>query len=258
MNWIVQDSFDFAALDRNTLPMIEALNKLKQSWYSVGWIPAENTITGLEENDKDEYVVFFGCTKLVEAISNMPEYYPGVFYKKEWFDPRFAAENNSKNMLNSNCDTITIGDLRKNWITEAKFIKPINVKAIPGMVIEVEEQYILTKEYDYVSDNELLVISDLHKIEQEWRFFIVDGQIITGSSYKKNGYSCLRDPIKENILEAANILAGTWLPSSEIVMDMAQLWDGTFKIVEYNAINSAGGYKSDWTKIFQALIQKFA
>ena len=87
MQWLIQNSgLTFKALDRNTAPLVRALEEKGMGMHAVGIIPFMTTIAGLEDIDLARPTMFYGSTKLAE-LSARRDFYPNVFYRPEWFDP---------------------------------------------------------------------------------------------------------------------------------------------------------------------------
>ena len=99
-----------------------------------------------------------------------------------------------------------------------------------------------------------VVLCNPKPIQAEWRWFIVNGKIVSGSMYRCHGQ--LRN-IRETdpaVIEEAQALADMWLPFDTVVMDTAITEDSNdVKVIEFNCINSSGFYDNDVVAIFDAL-----
>ena len=244
MHWVIQNSgVTFACLDNNVAPLVEAIDKCGDTRFAIGVIPFTDTIVGMDEIDVSGPTMFYGSTRLVEIAEHLP-IKPGVFYNKNWFDPKNWV-GKRPDLLNESQSYMTVGDLRKTWINDPIFIKSADPKVLTGMVLEgAGDQAWWTVEYDHLKDEDRLVVSPVQKIVQEWRFFIVNGQIVTGSQYKHDGVLRIREPIPDAVWRQAQRMAQEWLPSQNIVMDIALMADGTYTVVEFNAANCSGFYAS--------------
>lgn len=253
MIYLVQNS---GIADTFTTKIITVLNELKLPWIGYGCTPDGLQLVGLEEVELSKKNILFGSTRAVQLTEQHGLYNPGVFYKNIWFEPTFPI-NKASNLLNSDIKTITIGEFKKNWINEPVFIKSTKPKLLTGQVIEVEEQLTWIEEHKHIQEEEELNISPLHTIDKEWRFFIVNGRIITGSLYIWNRIRMSNEPIPNNVVRVAQQYADSWLPNPTIVMDVCQLRDGSFRIVEYNSINSSGVYNSNVKQLIMALEENY-
>ena len=89
-----------------------------------------------------------------------------------------------------------------------------------------------------------IVVAKPKEIEQEWRWFIVDGKIVDGSTYRLNGQLVKKHEDNPLVIKSAQQLALSWLPDDCCVMDVARV-DGQLKVVEFNCINASGFYDHD-------------
>lgn len=97
-----------------------------------------------------------------------------------------------------------------------------------------------------------LVISTIKDIQAEWRWFIVDRKVVSGSMYRRRKQLVKIPETDTKVIEEAQIFADKWLPNDNCVMDLA-LVDNKLKVIEFNCINSSGFYNHDTNKIFKEL-----
>ena len=254
MQWLVQNSgLTLDALDRNTAPLVEAIQKRGMPLFAVGVSPFTGQVTNLEEIDLSVPTMFYGSNRLVELAPALAS--PGAFFKKKWFDPGYPVGKNPF-ILNIEQTRTTAGQLRRTWIKEPIFIKSADPKVLTGMVIEPDERDQWTIEYGHLDGNEVLMTSRAQKIDQEWRFFIVNNKVVAGSQYRLDGILRIREPIPQHVWDCARAYAECWKPCSTIVMDMCRIGEETNEslfILEFNCINSSGFYNCDVGAIVDAL-----
>lgn len=86
----------------------------------------------------------------------------------------------------------------------------------------------------------------------EYRFFVFDGEVATGSRYK------LGQRVEASTVVPASVLAyvkeqiGCWQPNRAFAIDIAETSDG-LKIIELNSAHSAGFYAADLGRIVDAV-----
>jgi hypothetical protein len=98
-----------------------------------------------------------------------------------------------------------------------------------------------------------IVVASAKSILSEYRFFVVDRQIVTGSIYRLGGRATFQaHVIDEGIMAFAQQIVIRWQPATAFVLDVALTPDGP-KVVEINCINSAGFYRCDVAKLVAAL-----
>lgn len=90
-------------------------------------------------------------------------------------------------------------------------------------------------------------------IYQEYRFFVIDGKVVTGSLYKQGGKPLSSPIVNDDVLQFAEDMVNIWCPDRGFVIDIAVLPDNELKIVELNNLNSSGFYSCDIGKIVNAI-----
>lgn len=101
-------------------------------------------------------------------------------------------------------------------------------------------------------ENSEVVISPTQKIYAEYRFFVVDGKVITGSQYKLGSRLCIAAIIDSRVIDYVQRMVDKWQPAIAFVIDIAEIDEG-LKIIEINNFNSAGFYACDVSKIIDAI-----
>lgn len=96
-----------------------------------------------------------------------------------------------------------------------------------------------------------VIIAPLKHISREFRFFIVDGQIVTGSLYKVNGSLEESDIIDTGALKFAEKMIKKFQISGYVI-DIAKI-DDQYKIMELNCLNASGFYKINLYKLIIAI-----
>lgn len=247
MQWLVEHGENFNALDTNTKQMTDALEALGKEYGIVKVVPFSHDLITPDGIDLKLPTVVYGST-LLAALA--PQHLsPGAFYEPHFFDPRTWHH---PQMLNKEMRVTTAGQLRSEWIQEPVFIKSVRDKLHTGMVIEPEDKNWWIVEQTEPDGEDEMLLSPVQKISQEWRFFIVDGKVISGSQYRHDGVRRLREPVADWVWDTAQKYADMWLPTPNVVMDLCAVNDGV-KVVEFNCLNSSGFYNSDVCAIVKAL-----
>jgi hypothetical protein len=253
MQWLIQCT---GLPDTHTLKLLEEVKKRDLPCVGIGNIPFTETLTGFETADPSLPSFFYGSTKLIEIVSSWKDYRPGTFYKKDWYDPRLWRRSD---LLNLDQQEILVKDLREYWVKEPMFIKSVEPKLLTGMVIEPvkEDKDNWTIEQSELDGDVLLIMSPAQNIETECRFFVVDGKIVTGSTYRWLGARTIRRPIDAGLLGFAHKAIEGWMPSPTIVIDICRLKNGKYKVIEFNSVNSSGFYNCDVGAFVDAIEAKF-
>lgn len=260
MKWLVQELLNSA---ENTVRVAQGLETLGTKFLLIRLnkdetltvidnktkIPLDNSEDLISKFIKDSNVMTYGTKKFDEVTRKM-NLKPGSFVNDNFNLDRCNQELGNE-MLNKD---IIIGNL---YELEPKddvfFIRPLgNNKVINGGVITKEEFYKWRDSQDENYKGELLVISSNKSIKTEYRFFIVDKEIISGTSYNIEGeYNIEKEPTKE-VLRYTEEVVNKYPLARAFVIDIAET-DKGLKVVEHNNINTSGLYKSDELKIIQAI-----
>jgi ATP-grasp domain-containing protein len=251
MQWLIQCT-DLP--DTHTGKLLEEVKKRNLPFVGIGVRPFTHDIIDLEKSDPKAPSMFYGSTQLIQMISSWQDFRPGAYYQKEWFDPREWIKKRS-DMLNQEIQEITVKELRSNWVDEPMFIKSVEPKWLTGMVIEPikEDHDNWMIEQSELDGDAILVMSYAQNIELECRFFVVDGKVITGSTYRWLGARTIRRPVDDTMHRFAQEVIKGWMPNPNIVIDLCQLRNGEQKIVELNSLNSSGFYSANVGAIVDAI-----
>lgn len=101
-----------------------------------------------------------------------------------------------------------------------------------------------------------IIISGLKQIYSEYRFFIVDGKIVTYSMYKQGNTVIHKQDENLEVYNFAQKMVDRWNPIDAYVLDIADTSNGP-KVIEINAFGSSGFYACDIQKIILAIEEKY-
>ena len=125
------------------------------------------------------------------------------------------------------------------------FMKPPNDKSFPARVYPDGSGL---PGSDAVEGTEPVLVSDIVAFAAEYRLFLLDGEVRTGSRYATRGSldvaPLARDPRRAEVLAFAGRLAGTGLPSA-VVVDVGLIDGSGWAVVEANAAWASGHYACD-------------
>lgn len=244
--------------DTHTLKLLEAAKERGLPTFGIGVTPFEHKLLGIEEIDPSMPCMFYGSTQLMDELKNHPEFSPAMFYNPDWYNP-FLLWPIREHLLNALLDLMLVSQLREEWVKQPTFIKSVLPKRVTGMVLEPEKDDWDTWliEHAHLEGKERLAISPVQIIDREWRFFILGGEVITGSMYRRDGYKTIFEAVSKEAWDAAVYFAHLG-PSKNIVMDIALLRDGSYKIIEFNSVNSSGFYNCDVGKIVDRIEKMYA
>jgi len=97
-----------------------------------------------------------------------------------------------------------------------------------------------------------VMLSPVKKILSEFRFFVVDGKVVTSSQYKMGGKYYTNSCVDPYLTDYAQAMVDIWQPARAFVIDIFNSELGP-KIGEINNINCSGFYDCDVSKLVEAI-----
>jgi hypothetical protein len=209
---------------------------------------------------QNRLIMVCGAT-LMNVVAKERGWVPGTFLNENFHYTKWK-EHWGDNLLNSIAVVGELATLEIPWADTYMFIRPCeDTKAFTGLVIHESDfpawrREILSTGRDpkWLGPKTMVVASPHQDILAEYRFFVVDGRICTGSMYKLGNrvtYDAYVNPI---VSDFAKQMIQQWQPSRGFVIDIAETAEGP-KIIEINNLNSSGFYCCDVSKIVQTIEQ---
>lgn len=282
IKWLIQRSgFNINNLDL----VIESLEYLQLPYDNFGISRMQSHVQNLENiliNPEQKFIIRGGTSLLTvlskvtnlkdvnyklseEQISNSNKYIgnlkDGIFYDVQSFDQNFYGKFDLP-LLNNEFQSLSVKDNLNTLFMKDMFIKPSrDLKAFDGGILEAGytiKEFIFSQQHKNFYIDEIAIFAEIKKIYAEYRFFIVNQEVITSSQYKSGGNPFISETVPDNINEAAKEYAKLYQPHDIFTMDLANTPNG-IKIVEYNCWNASNLYKTNIPKIFDAVqeFQKF-
>lgn len=264
MHWLMQQNLSTEA---QLVPFIEALDSLKPlgaTWSFIKLIP----FVGDVEPDIDyagRKVFALGSTSLILAAKKRG-WSPGVIYDPVIFDYRAWLKNLGKeNLLNGDgvvCRFEEAAEVMADMGLNKAFVRPCeDLKAFTGEVMKRENlaDWVARVKDGEVSTRALqltsltpVVVARSKFVYREWRFFVVDGKVISGSQYR-DAYGKREDvDVPPDVWTFAQAMVNLWPMAPCFVIDIGEIKQG-LKVVEINCFNGSGAYLCDLKKVFAAV-----
>ena len=206
------------------------------------------------EIDTNQLIMTCGGTSL-GRIAKVHKWFPGYFYNDN-MDFSAWRDNWKTELFNYDAVVCKFKDVPKQQ--KDFFIRPTkDNKAFSGTVMswdhfEKWQKDVMNDRLPQLNGDTEVMAASTKKIYTETRYFVVDGKIITASQYKIGSQVIYSSLIDDDNLKYAKSVIEQWQPDRAFVIDIADTPDG-FKIMECNAINSAGFYDCDVSKIVLAI-----
>lgn len=278
IKWLIQDvGMRIAQIHRK----YEALDHMGENLDSIGVMGNYPYITNLEnvieEDLETKYVLLSGvkvlnllknAKSIADVVENPTEFQlensdvilkaliEGVFYDYKNFDQAYYSELDIP-LLNKDAEYIPVGENMDLSFDEDKFVKPSrDLKAFDAGILKKDKtigDYVLNLPRQRFFLEEKLVVSSIKDIVNEYRFFVVDKEVVGGSAYRLN-YKAKEDAfVPDEIKNAAKKYAKLYQPADIFTMDLVKLKNGDIKIVEYNCFNCSGVYLCDMVNTFSKI-----
>lgn len=278
MIWVIQNNL---YNEKGYVRFIEALDRLNVDRVIVKPVPFTNRFVpedfdsmtqefdDVEEPyiDDNQKVIVCGATTL-NRIAKSRNWYPGTYLNDNFEFEIWRDGFGEENILNADS---YITNVKYAWYTydlyldngedESVFVRPTDdSKAFAGMVmtrIEFEKWHtnlenVEEVEFQPLHQNTQISICSVKNILAEYRCFVVDGKVVTGSLYKRGKVVISDSIVDDEIIDFAQNMVDKWQPAKAFVIDIADT-DKGLKVIEINNINSAGFYECDVQKIIMAL-----
>jgi hypothetical protein len=275
VKWLIEAD----VFEDNTDKLIQTLKDKNYKYHILKYVPFDDDLADrcLKIYGPDECVIFYGSLNFGKKLRKLP-WVPGVYLNEKAFECTSYYPILGPHIVHSNYVMLPYGDLirRKDdlytYFNDDKiFIRPNSGnKQFTGMVVEkynFDDCVKLAGFYD-VEPDLLVVVSNVCKLDQEWRFVIVDGKVISGSLYrdwskpeKISPGSVTRDYVLMNSYKrieecftgefimhdkyawnAAQNCADKYNPDHCWTIDVAKTMKGTYEILEVGCFSCAGMY----------------
>jgi hypothetical protein len=237
----------------------EAISSYPHQYVSV--IPFSNEIISDDPVEGTDYLAY-GSTLFIKLGHERG--WKGVYFDYENFNYETAVKHRT-DMLNDDVilSAIDVISFLEESTADTWFIRPaLDLKHFNGQVIDRKECITWLKDamqcassgsYQ-ISDDLKIVLAVPKNIQAEWRWFIVNGKIVSGAMYRCRGQLVKIRELDKEVIDEAQKLADGWLPHRNCVMDTA-LVDDKLSVIEFNCINGSGFYGHDVGIIFKELYQ---
>ncbi|MCE6958078.1 ATP-grasp domain-containing protein [Cereibacter sphaeroides] len=261
MRWIIsQGAVERAAGAPTGRPSLASA--AREAGHEVHVVPfQEDCPPGLELEPiaADLPVMTYGGHRFVDAVMGArPDLWPGAWHRTENLACSVWARQFPDLIVNQGLEILTWAEARDRDWRRPMFVRPDAVtKAFAGGVMALDK--LDTAFAGYAAgprfDPQLpVVVAEARPILGEFRFFIVAGEVVTGSCYRWAGRMDVRIDTHPACAELAAHVAGhPWQADTGYVCDVALMDDGQPRIMELNSFSSAGLYACDTRALVRAV-----
>lgn len=271
-NFLIQLSLKSYQIER----YIDALKRIgaKYSFFSV-YSDCDKVANFPEDYNHQDYISLAGIKALkismnpiIDNFINEKEYHSfsknfkkSFFYKdKNKFDQNYYANLDiNLPLVNKEAKFLNIKENLNKSFSQEMFIKPSSdLKGFTAGIIQPNQTI---KDYIYTTSRqaswleETILVSPIKSIHSEYRFFIIDREVVASSRYRLMNESATSPIIPKEVLEKAHELSKLYQPDRVFTMDLALLENEKIEIMEYNCFNGSGTYKANLEDLFHKLIR---
>lgn len=201
-------------------------------------------------------IFVYGSTGL-GAVAKSQGWAPGYF--DDNLDYELMLKQYGNSALNAGAMCATLQEMP--MVAERFFVRPaLDNKSFAGTVMTWEEFEAFRRGISEISDEQdvtlrladRIVAAPLTDISAEYRFFVVGGEVVTGSRYKTGEHVAPSPHVPTEVTEFTKACVAHWRPNDAFTIDVAVTPAGP-KVVELNSANSAGFYACDVGAIIDAV-----
>lgn len=255
MHWAVQTNLGSSEAEK----LIKAFKQTGHSYTPLIAIPF--TDRPLPDLPTDRPTIFYGSIGFIKPIWESRKWSPGAVFNEN-FDYRVWSQKWGARCLNDGATVLSIEEFSKSNHPADKlfFLRPCaDDKTFTGTVLAFNEmddwmRGIMGATPDFKDTP--IAVSEPLGISAEWRLYILNGRVVTGSLYKKN-FRPIRSPdVPHEVIEFGEATAKVWSPASLFTLDVAESGDELY-VNEMGSFHSAGLYESDVPKLVSEISEYF-
>jgi len=264
MHWVIKKGY----CGEGYLDIIDSVERLGHSYSLVNYKRSENI--SIEINDKfdtNQVMVYGGLGLINYAQKN--NWKIGAFFNDN-FSVDVWQKHYKEELLNDDSIITTLGELEVPHLDNF-FIRPLHDnKSFNGQLMSRSEYMdwrkkiieMNTESYSAVDKNTQITIAKPKYIVTEYRLFVVDSQIITGSEYRRGNKIFYNAHVPEFVIAYAQKVMSIWQPDRAYCLDIAEVYQenapSICKVLEINCINGCGLYAADPDKYVHFLSEVVA
>lgn len=97
-----------------------------------------------------------------------------------------------------------------------------------------------------------VVVAEPVRVDAEWRTFVVGGEVVAASSYRRDGVGDINLHVPHAVIDMAFEAAARWMPADVFCLDIALSGD-RYGIVEANCFNASRFYGADAAAVLSSV-----
>jgi hypothetical protein len=250
--WVVQK---FAVHDDDGKGMKEAIESLGLQLHILP-LPPFDYDRKIDPPKYDGPVIPYGGTKFIDSIKDDKRWFC-VF--NDNFLYSIAVEHLGERMFNADGKFMKMREFCPSMYKGEKyvFIRPDkDTKEFAGNTVKPEQfmqwyRQIEAKGMGVSEDTDILV-AEASRIDEEWRMFVVDNEIVGGSRYRIDHRLSISADVPDEVYNFVRETIKIWQPAPFFVMDICNV-SGTLHVLEIGDLHSAGWYETNKRDVIDAV-----
>lgn len=206
----------------------------------------------------EEVVVCYGSTS-AQGGCIARGWLPAVWTGPEIDETRVQSALGAR-YLNADAFARTLRELTPEMLPDPAFIKPDgDSKLFSGHVTsradfaQWRDRMLNSDQVEAGAAATAVLVAEPKEFGCEWRFFIVDGQIASACCYRQYGEVMPERWVPDAASEFAQECIAAYDPLPAYALDITQVADGSFRVLEINTMNNSGFYACEPDKIVAAI-----
>jgi hypothetical protein len=203
--------------------------------------------------------IFYGSSNFVTNVHRSGRWRPAVFFDEKEFRYSVALHKFGNHLLNSDAEVTTMDAYSRRDLPADQliFVRPDgDLKEFAGGTQTFGEFQAWCEKLRpggfTLELSSSIVVANPKDIDHEWRLFVANGKVASGSHYREFGRLAPSPIVSAEVMAFGEEMARLWSPAPAFVLDIALVGE-TLKIVEVNGFNSSGFYASDVKAIIKAV-----
>jgi hypothetical protein len=213
----------------------------------------------------NDCAIVYGSIAFIRQYLTGRDFHPGAYYSSTLFRcSGYMPKIESQLLANPEYIMIPFGELERRseqffdfFKTDSLFVRPdTGGKVFAGRVIGKAESAFDLDTINRLSGvwpDTMVLVAKGKVITAEYRFFIVAGEVITGSMYMSNGEPCVSPIVNADCMAVARKVAASSFQIDNAYCCDVGIVDGEAKVIELNSFSAAGLYACDAKKLFAAV-----
>lgn len=246
LTWLLQANLR----DRRTLDDLgRTLDDLGEAWCAEPLIPFSPALPALSPEIEAGAIVCYGASFVPRVVGC--GWRPGIFFDPAVFRWSAMQQHWRELMFSRDGAVTSLADAldRLDAGGEA-FIRPdADDKRFDGARYDAAGLRAATAGCAPATE---VICAAPRTVDAEWRCFVVDGEVVAGSEYRRAGRPSLHPDVPPRVAELVEEAARRWSPAGVACIDVASSGDH-FGVLEANCFNAARFYAADLAAILRSV-----